>query len=416
MKIAAADAVALHSARWRELEPLARLDRYLRTLDIPIVESQEVFDKHAVKLHKRHGAAWERVGRLIQARADGDLTGDIYTAKNSSLELSLGVSALAVGVYRGLFSQIRGFTPAPKAIIDIGCENGLIACYLALLYPDARVVGVDPSEPAIRCARELAELLGIKSIQFHVGTITSVGGAAGKDFDIALALTVFQDAGAIPDHGEQEACVGFESKNHVHPLPDLEAIRSVMSPTGFWISIERCRYPTDFAWWVEAIHASGWVIDWRHSHKLDCSSKGRLNELPLVVARQHSEVPTQIDRTMIQAVWLSATFAANKPSGPERWVFRDEEARAFRAAIRVETIHRRALANTDEDPECIEVATTGPFAFFFEKRSQGPAFMRWTVLTHLDELLDEWQRSLDEIRRRHGSDAVNVELEPTSTQ
>lgn len=262
-----------------------RVDRYLRALGIPLLESQAAFDRHCAKLHKQHGIAWERVGEIVNARANGDLSADIYTAKNANLDLSLGVQALAVGVYRGLLSQIRSFTPVPNAILDLGCENGVVACYLALLYPNARVVGVDPSVPAIDRARDLARILGIKSASFHVGTAANVGELGVKDFDIAFALTVYQDAGFIPDHGEQGHRVGFVSPNPVHPLAELKALCAVMAPTGFWMSLERCHFPTDLAWWLETINASGWEIDWENSRRIVCSLKGEANELSLTVAK-----------------------------------------------------------------------------------------------------------------------------------
>lgn len=389
-----------------------RVDRYLRALGIPVLESEAAFDKHTAKLHKQHGAAWERVGEIINARASGDLSADIYTAKNANLDLSLGVQALAVGVYRGLLSQIRGFTPAPNAILDVGCENGVVACYLALLYPNARVVGVGHSVPAIDRARELARVLGIKSANFYVGTAANIDGLGGRDFDIAFALTVYQDAGFIPDHGDQGHRVGFQSPNPIHPLPELEALRAVMATTGFWMSVERCRCPTDLAWWLETINASGWEIDWENSRQIDCSLKGEADELSLTVAKPRARAGVPIDPSMIQAVWLSARFARRiEKVGGDAWLFRDEGARAFREAIQVEKVLRRA--RTEEGAqEYIEVGTTGPFAFFFGENSGGMAVMRWTVLTQLEQLFDEWQRTLDEMRKRLGEHAVKVELPP----
>lgn len=101
--------------------------------------------------------------------------------------------------------------------------------------------------------------------------------------------------------------------------------------------------------------------------------------------------------------------------GGDAWWFRDEGARAFREAIQVEKVLRRARAE-DGVQEYIEVGTTGPFAFFFSENSVGMAMMRWTVLTQLDQLFDEWQRTLDEMRKRLGKDAVKVELDPPPFQ
>lgn len=53
-----------------------------------------------------------------------------------------------------------------ETMIDLGCMNGLLTCYIAAQNPDLHVVGVDKSWHAINVANELKEKLGLKNVEF----------------------------------------------------------------------------------------------------------------------------------------------------------------------------------------------------------------------------------------------------------
>src|SRR5581483_12189518 len=78
-------------------------------------------------------------------------------------------------------------------------ENGFFTCLLALRWPDAKVVGVDPSELALERARELAMKLNLKNVTFVAGSAEAVGGAVGEDvFDLITTVTVLHDGDLFP--------------------------------------------------------------------------------------------------------------------------------------------------------------------------------------------------------------------------
>lgn len=70
-----------------------------------------------------------------------------------------------------------------KRVIDIGTGNGRLAFDVA--RHARRVLGVDPSEGAIEVARRRADALGIRGLEFRVGSAQRLDGI-GERFDIAL--------------------------------------------------------------------------------------------------------------------------------------------------------------------------------------------------------------------------------------
>ncbi|MGD0504168.1 MAG: peptide chain release factor N(5)-glutamine methyltransferase [Steroidobacteraceae bacterium] len=71
------------------------------------------------------------------------------------------------------------------AVLDLGTGSGAIALAVASERRDARVVGVDISEAAIRVARDNAEALGLAHIEWRVGSWFAA--VAEERFDVILS-------------------------------------------------------------------------------------------------------------------------------------------------------------------------------------------------------------------------------------
>jgi len=49
----------------------------------------------------------------------------------------------------------KGFSPGfPAALLDVGCATGDLLCYLATLFPQARIAGIDTQEEFVRAAMQ----------------------------------------------------------------------------------------------------------------------------------------------------------------------------------------------------------------------------------------------------------------------
>ena len=74
---------------------------------------------------------------------------------------------------------------ASAAVLDLGTGSGAIALAVASERRDARVVGVDISEEAVRVARANAHALGLAGIEWRVGSWFAA--VADRRFDIILS-------------------------------------------------------------------------------------------------------------------------------------------------------------------------------------------------------------------------------------
>ena len=404
MKISAADGTFLRSSAWRALPAVNRVARYFDALGVTEVNSQEARQKQTARLAKRHPHDWKHLEAVIHQRGEGDFSGDLYAAKNVNLDLSLGAGALHAGiVHRVFLTHFAPKLPTPPTILDIGCENGLLACYYALLYPEADVAGFDPCAGAVGCATELCTLLGIRNAKFYTAALRDVAAmATGRTFQLIVGTTVFQDSGFIPDHSGEGAPAGFVSPHVIGPLNEVRALRQIVAASGEWISLERCRCSTDLAWWLQTVAASGWAIDWPRSQKIACTAGAEANDLNLTVFLP-ANGSSPIDHEEIRALWLSARFtrAAEFP-GAGAWAFRDEAARACREIIQPKQMQRNARADGAGSWESLQVWTAGPFAMFYAENPEDAAFLRWGVRTQLAALTAEWQQAVDELRGRVG--------------
>lgn len=70
-----------------------------------------------------------------------------------------------------------------KDVLDIGTGNGRLA-FDAARYA-RRVVGVEPSDGAVEIARRRADALGIRNVEFRVGTAQELD-TIRERFDIAI--------------------------------------------------------------------------------------------------------------------------------------------------------------------------------------------------------------------------------------
>lgn len=82
-----------------------------------------------------------------------------------------------IGAFGGA-ARFRG-----KDVLDIGTGNGRLAFDAARFA--RRVVGVDPSDGAIEIARRKADALGVRNVDFRVGSAQDLE-AIRERFDIAI--------------------------------------------------------------------------------------------------------------------------------------------------------------------------------------------------------------------------------------
>src|SRR5262249_10952912 len=127
------------------------------------------------------------------------------------------------------FTAIADLDLNPIRVLDIGCGDGLITCFLAFLYPDADVIALDLCGLCLVPTRMLAARLGLANLHIIQGDAVDLRSIfRGRYFDVVLAR-------AFTSFRSQCSCGRALAAplDDVHPIVRvtriLEAIRHVLS-------------------------------------------------------------------------------------------------------------------------------------------------------------------------------------------
>jgi tRNA G46 methylase TrmB len=167
------------------------VESYLKSIGVGRPKSEAVYRKQGLK---RFGQTFEELSFIIEARAQG-VEEDPYELKNSSLALSLYVGEYYnSSAWREFGSWlVKEKLPPPQEVLDIGCENGVLTCFYASLWPTAKVVGIERSAAAVAAARELAKQLGLENVSFEQSDARSFLDANAGRFSLIAATFVMHE-------------------------------------------------------------------------------------------------------------------------------------------------------------------------------------------------------------------------------
>jgi protein-L-isoaspartate O-methyltransferase len=77
-----------------------------------------------------------------------------------------------------------------EAVLDVGCDCGLLSCFLAQLIPSVQITSIDRSGNAIAAARGLARQLGLSNITFRHGDLETLPQA---EYDTVFSSRTVQE-------------------------------------------------------------------------------------------------------------------------------------------------------------------------------------------------------------------------------
>lgn len=128
------------------------------------------------------------------ATCDGSLTVaddlSLYDFKNYSYERSM---AMTLGFDQGYLKGVGAWLEMHKdlfgeSVLDVGCDNGVLTCFIAKLLPESHVLGVDRCTGSVKNAAELATKLNLSNVEFkHVCELKE------EMFDTVVAARIFQE-------------------------------------------------------------------------------------------------------------------------------------------------------------------------------------------------------------------------------
>jgi SAM-dependent methyltransferase len=346
------------------------------------VGTERNFNTFWRQLSNRFGSAGEEVISGIERRERGESV-DIYALKNSSLDLSLAIASQYWGdLYRNFLTWfVREPIPSPSAVLDIGCESGVLTCFYAQRFPCAHVVGIDSSKPAVQCATELASRLGLENVSFVQSDFREYATRAPGKFDLITATLVFKEALPFPDFRAPSFSELREPSEIHRGIPAM--LCDLLADDGHIISVERCGGLRDLSWWAKLLSAD-MLLDWNRSYLLPFEVNRNREVLPLLFGKKTDQIKPTSNNDII-----AFRSYADLEKRASELVFEGHAAEAFLQALNPKEFVRgvQATYRNGSGIERMELWTAGPLMFTFKHSNRGYRRIALRSKTAVDEML-----------------------------
>ena len=241
------------------MQTYKQVDEFMKRLDLKYFKNTKDFV--ADLMYKTDKEYTTEVATFLNSRALGQNSDNdsFYRLKNKTLAGSLCVSAaFDSGVFRHIGNMLVDNSDLLcGTVLDIGCDCGIVTCFMARENPDTKFIGVDKNELAVNNAKELAESLGLENVEFVTADVYDFAleekANAVTSFRCLLDIAQTQTKGVsvIGERGEREA----RYAEAFSPL--AKAVCDNLTHGGTVISVER--YTALYGWlgWMSALSNNG---------------------------------------------------------------------------------------------------------------------------------------------------------------
>lgn len=225
-----------------------QVDDYMQQVGLKYVKStNEFLAGLAYRTDKNYTT---RVAEELNSRAQHSNSSNMvfYKIKNENYDGSIYISAaFDGGLFRHLGNMIIDNPELFKGeVLDLACDCGIVTCFIAKMYPQCRIVGVDVNSSAIENAKALAAKLGVDNAEFVCADVFDYGG--DKKADTVCTFRALLDCcmgrtKELPFFGER-----MQRENlYKDAFADFAAvIKNNLCSGGNVLSVER--YTADYGW------------------------------------------------------------------------------------------------------------------------------------------------------------------------
>ena len=249
-------------------------------------------------LSKNFGRTADVFVGCVESRERGEDVNP-YPLKNQSLEFANAIASQfdaaklkAVAVW---FIKDRPDIEG-KRVLELGCDNGILLCLFAELYPDTKFIGVDICSEAIEIAKQRAVTLELGNVEFFCGAVKDHPSLNEHLYEIILSITVFHEVLADDSNGSilkkiENSKTLFsiedldEQLSAQYPLiEELDTIKKLLSPIGRFISADRWGFSDVLLMWVRLAEKAGLYLSLPSSRIICYKDPGvGTQNLPLTV-------------------------------------------------------------------------------------------------------------------------------------
>ena len=289
---------------------------YLKELDIkPLKRLSQLEDKLIIDLGKDEaGVIMSAINERGKAERMGTRPDDegFYRTKHRDMTVSMAVSGAFDGdIIRRILEWLDDSTVCVgEHVLDIGCENGLMTCYLAMNHPESDFIGIDRSKEAIACADSLKERFGITNVRFEVMDAKDLNGS----FDTVLCSRNIHEniEYFTPDRMELFRVQAEAYEAHLKDYASFA--EGILNDGGEFIMIERSDIPAFIMGWLYSLNALG--ISPKEFGEIHASYLGQDADFQAVIMKKSSPM----DRTDLLNTYLDVNLnemGSGGARGPE---------------------------------------------------------------------------------------------------
>lgn len=237
--------------------------RRVHELDTALLEAfgQEEGEKHIKKLTELYDRSEERLVYGSKDTAYLRRQEELVDYLNQSLQMSLLAASFYDRVFfrRAMEALLRYEQFFAGDILDMGCGNGILTCFLARIHPDASVTGLDLSQAAVSVARELAGRMQADNVRFACSQAPGQKKYEKNDYHdtVFSCRTVHENVKwkpLIEEKKEAPLSIEEQAKRYEGYVKELSAL---VKPQGYLVSIERCEEDDVCAGLVRALAGAG---------------------------------------------------------------------------------------------------------------------------------------------------------------
>lgn len=319
----------------------------------------------------------QKVKELERAYAkleDNDEAG-FYATIFSDYELAIIFSGLRISLYQAVIDWILVCLSEsnPQKILDAGCGNGILTCFLAKRFPDATIIGIDISAEGIEQARKLALSLALTNIKFEVGDIKDFLFDATDSFDLILSVAALEVTSPFL-------------------IKQLHNLCKHLSEDGLMLNFEKLSNPQIQKYFVQALGESGLGADLEKSKWLSYeNADGDEIHLPAFASTKKSD-QEPISNDLAQSFLLTES---NLLSSLDLSFKQEALSELLFNQINPKQLVRGYKADFHDGSGTywFEQWQSGPFALLYEHTDQGYRNLRILPLylaANFDQIFEEW--------------------------
>lgn len=252
----------------------------------------------------------------IEMKKDIDHVNDRYDFIHSDFDFSMLMTCFQdADIIRNTCAWLNSIRKQfGKTVLDIGCGNGIITCFLASILPESTFLAVDASANAITIAKEIRSRLGLENIVFMNSDYTKL---AGKQFDTVLALRVLDENCSLEKCRFQAFSEQLETRKKQYNT-QLNLLSDLVAPAGNLIIMDMDKNDTSSLAMLDLLRERSMVLT--KFQFLSCR-EGDMKYDDLYTAFVAEKTPTPVTYARLFSQWSSIYFAGAGNEG-----YKDSEA------------------------------------------------------------------------------------------